>query len=179
MLYFFKFFFLGLEDRMLLIQYILFFLLMLIYDNSANQNGLSLLTDNYNQRIKRFLSRKSFKSKLNSQTRSKNNQQSEDILLNSELYAQDDQEKQNKGFTQQELSEINRILSKKENDYYGILGINKHATPYKIMSAYKKLSLRVHPDKFNAPGATEATQRLNKARTELLKKFENQNKCMN
>jgi hypothetical protein len=151
--------------------------------NNTNQNDLSLLTNNYKQRIKRFLSRKSFKSKLNSQKPSKNNEP-EDILLNNAQYVPNNKEKQsqretNKGFTQQEFSEIKRILSKKADDYYGILNINQHATPDKIMSAYKKLLLRVHPDKFNAPGATEATQKLNKARFELLRKFANQNQSTN
>jgi len=151
--------------------------------NNTNQNNLSLLTDNHKQRIKQFLSDESSESELNSQTQSENNQ-TEDILLNSRLYDENNQEKQsqsetNKGFTQQELAEIQRILSKKEDDYYGILHINNYATRDEIINAYKKFTLRVHPDKFNAPGATAATQRLNKARAELLKKFENQDQSMN
>jgi hypothetical protein len=159
---------------MLFIQHFLFLLLILICEltDSTNQNNLSLLTNNHKQRIKRFLSRKSSKYKVN---RSKNNQP-EDILLNQEKQSQSET---NKGFTQQELAEIKRILSKKEDDYYGILHISKYATRDEIINAYKKYTLRVHPDKFNVPGATAATQRLNKARAELLKKFENQDQSMN
>ncbi len=139
-------------SRMFFIQY--FLLLLLIYEpiGNANQNDLSFIP-----RIKRFLHRK---TKLKTHG-------DDDLLLNGELRIP-----KSKGYTQQELTEIKRILSKKENDYYGILGISHPTTREKIIHAYKRLTLRVHPDKFNAPGATEATQRLNKARTELLRRFE-------
>ncbi|CAF1188584.1 unnamed protein product [Adineta steineri] len=77
-----------------------------------------------------------------------------------------------KGYTQQEVAEIKRILSKTSDDYYGILNINKHSTWETIINAHRTLTLRVHPDKVKIPGATEAMQRVNKARTELLKKFQ-------
>jgi hypothetical protein len=166
-------------------QYFLFLLLVLICEliDTTHQNDLSLLTNNYTPRIKRFLFGKFFKPKSNSQTRSKYNQE-EDILLDGDLYVPDDNEEElqresKEEYTQQELSEINRILSRKENDYYGILGIDTKATPDIIESTHKKLISRVHPDKFDVFGATEATQRLNKARDELLEKFKNQNQSMN
>jgi hypothetical protein len=140
-----------------------FLLLILIYESISNTNQDDL-SNQRQQRIKRFFSRKS--SKLNSRTRSKNDEQ-EHLLFN-------------KGYTQQGLAEIKRILSKKEDDYYGILGINNPATSKKIiMRAYQNLTLWVHPDKMNVPGATQAMQRLNKARTELLRRLEYANQSMN
>ena len=130
-------------------QYFLF--LFLIYEPISNANQHS--------KVKRFLYRKS-KSKSHGD---------EDLLFNSELHIP---KNRNKGYTQFELAEINRILSKKENDYYGILGISHPTTREKILRAYKRLILRVHPDKFNAPRATDAAKRLNKAREELLRRFE-------
>ncbi|CAF3457782.1 unnamed protein product [Rotaria sp. Silwood2] len=165
---------------MLLARFFLL-LLILIYAsiNNSHQNERSFLTKNSNQRIKRFFHRKSSKSQWNTEQLLKNNQPNTKLNNNS-LFSRNPNEKQsksetNKGYTQQDIAEIKRILFKNENDYYGILNINKDATRDKIINAHRKLTLLVHPDKINAPGATEATQRLNKARTALLKKFENQN----
>ncbi|CAF1241851.1 unnamed protein product, partial [Rotaria sordida] len=146
----------------------------------GNQNEFPILTKNPNQRIKRLFHGKSSKSQSNIEQLLKNNQPNT-ILSDNRSFSRNHNEKQSKtenkrGYTQQNLVEIKRILSKKENDYYGILNINKDATRDKIVNTYRKLILLVHPDKITAPGATEATQRLNKALVVLLRTFENQNK---
>lgn len=51
----------------------------------------------------------------------------------------------------------NHIFSiKKCKDYYEILGISKDAGDIEIKKKYRKLALQFHPDKNQAPGATEA-----------------------
>jgi hypothetical protein len=139
-----------------------YFLLLptLTFGLTHNKNDLSLLPNKYNKRIKRFMYGKPSKTRLKSV-------RPDPIPIDAKLLFSNNKEKQ-QSYTQQELADINRILSKKEDDYYGILNINKHATSDKILQAYRKLTLRVHPDKFQAPGTTQATQRLNKARDELL-----------
>eukprot|EP00250_Pteridium_aquilinum_P035551 c9647_g1_i1 orf=366-1430(-) len=52
---------------------------------------------------------------------------------------------------------------RKTKDYYQILGLNKDCTTEEIRKAYKKISLKVHPDKNNAPGAEEAFKHVSKA----------------
>ena len=72
--------------------------------------------------------------------------------------------------TQENVADVHSILKKKPDDYYGILGLGRSATPGEIEKALMKLSLRVHPDKNAAPGANEAMQRLIQARDKLLHK---------
>jgi hypothetical protein len=147
--------------------------------NNTHQNQLPFLTKNFNQRIKRFWSDKSSKSHSKKEKLLKNNRLFTDELLFTNYEGNQLRNLPKKQYTQQEVAEIQRILSKAEDDYYGILHIKKHATWDEILIAHRKLSLRVHPDKINAPGAKEATQRLNKARAELSKKFRNPNQSTN
>jgi len=147
--------------------------------NNTHQNQLPFLTKNFNQRIKRLWSDKSSKSHSKKEKLLKNNRLFTDELLFTNYEGNQLRNLPKKQYTQQEVAEIQRILSKAEDDYYGILHIKKHATWDEILIAHRKLSLRVHPDKINAPGAKEATQRLNKARAELSKKFRNPNQSTN
>ncbi|XP_072954567.1 chaperone protein dnaJ 49-like [Typha angustifolia] len=52
---------------------------------------------------------------------------------------------------------------KKQKDYYQILGLEKGCTVDDVRKAYRKLSLKVHPDKNKAPGAEEAFKVVSKA----------------
>lgn len=61
----------------------------------------------------------------------------------------------------EQLEIVQRIRTTK--DFYQILGLNKDCTTEEIRKAYKKISLKVHPDKNNAPGAEEAFKHVSKA----------------
>ncbi|XVE65604.1 hypothetical protein DITRI_Ditri08aG0013600 [Diplodiscus trichospermus] len=52
---------------------------------------------------------------------------------------------------------------KRNKDYYSILGVGKTCSVDEIRRAYKKLSLKVHPDKNKAPGSEEAFKKVCKA----------------
>lgn len=52
---------------------------------------------------------------------------------------------------------------RKTKDYYQILGLAKGCTSEEIRKAYRKISLKVHPDKNNAPGAEDAFKSVSKA----------------
>ncbi|CAM8924329.1 hypothetical protein QQ045_022932 [Rhodiola kirilowii] len=52
---------------------------------------------------------------------------------------------------------------RKNNDYYAVLGLKRSCTIEEIRKAYKKLSLKVHPDKNKAPGSEEAFKKVCKA----------------
>jgi len=57
---------------------------------------------------------------------------------------------------------------KKAKDLYGVLGVARDADEDTIKRAYKKLALKVHPDKNTAPGSDEAFKRVGKANAILL-----------
>ncbi|KAL4202754.1 hypothetical protein AMTRI_Chr02g222730 [Amborella trichopoda] len=52
---------------------------------------------------------------------------------------------------------------KRNKDYYAILGVEKSSSVEEIRRAYRKLSLKVHPDKNKAPGSEEAFKIVSKA----------------
>jgi len=56
---------------------------------------------------------------------------------------------------------VQKILRTK--DYYVILGVPKDASEDAVKKAYKKLALKLHPDKNKAPGAEEAFKKVSKA----------------
>ncbi|XP_059635085.1 chaperone protein dnaJ 49-like [Cornus florida] len=64
-------------------------------------------------------------------------------------------------YTEEQISIVREIKRKK--DYYEILGLEKSCSVEDVRKAYRKLSLKVHPDKNNAPGAEEAFKAVSKA----------------
>ncbi|KAL2553676.1 Heat shock protein DnaJ [Forsythia ovata] len=65
------------------------------------------------------------------------------------------------GYTEEQVTIVKEIKRKK--DYYEILGLEKSCSVEDVRKAYRKLSLKVHPDKNNAPGAEEAFKMVSKA----------------
>lgn len=64
-------------------------------------------------------------------------------------------------YTEEQVSIVRQI--KKQKDYYAILGLEKGCSVEDVRKAYRKLSLKVHPDKNQAPGAEEAFKAVSKA----------------
>uniref|UniRef100_A0A3Q7JEV9 J domain-containing protein n=1 Tax=Solanum lycopersicum TaxID=4081 RepID=A0A3Q7JEV9_SOLLC len=63
--------------------------------------------------------------------------------------------------TDEHVQLIRQIKIKK--DYYAILGLEKGCSVEEIRKSYRKLSLKVHPDKNKAPGSEEAFKKVSKA----------------
>ncbi|PKU72995.1 chaperone protein dnaJ 49-like [Dendrobium catenatum] len=64
-------------------------------------------------------------------------------------------------YTEEQITIVSQIKRKK--DYYEILGLERSCTVEDVRKAYRKLSLKVHPDKNKAPGAEEAFKAVSKA----------------
>lgn len=64
-------------------------------------------------------------------------------------------------YTEEQISIVRKIKSKK--DYYEILGLENKCSVDDVRKAYRKLSLKVHPDKNPAPGSEEAFKSVSKA----------------
>ncbi|KGN65317.1 chaperone protein dnaJ 49 [Cucumis sativus] len=64
-------------------------------------------------------------------------------------------------YTEEQIEIVRKI--KKKKDYYEILGLEKSCSTEDVRKAYRKLSLKVHPDKNSAPGAEEAFKAVSKA----------------
>ncbi|TKY73191.1 Chaperone protein dnaJ 49 [Spatholobus suberectus] len=64
-------------------------------------------------------------------------------------------------YTEEQISIIREIKRKK--NFYDILGLEKSCTVEDVRKSYRKLSLKVHPDKNKAPGAEEAFKAVSKA----------------
>ncbi|XP_020572481.1 chaperone protein dnaJ 49-like [Phalaenopsis equestris] len=64
-------------------------------------------------------------------------------------------------YTEEQIAIVREI--KKKKDYYEILGLERSCTVEDVRKAYRKLSLKVHPDKNKAPGAEEAFKAVSKS----------------
>lgn len=60
-----------------------------------------------------------------------------------------------KNFTKEQEAQVNQVLSNRK-DYYKVLGIARTADDSEIKKAYRKLALKMHPDKNQAPRSDEA-----------------------
>ncbi|KDP27807.1 hypothetical protein JCGZ_18887 [Jatropha curcas] len=66
-----------------------------------------------------------------------------------------------RNYTEEHVQLIRQI--KRNKDHYTILGVEKTCSVEEIRRAYRKLSLKVHPDKNKAPGSEEAFKKVCKA----------------
>ncbi|KAK2970828.1 hypothetical protein RJ640_014816 [Escallonia rubra] len=66
-----------------------------------------------------------------------------------------------RSYNEEHVQLIRQITRNK--DYYAILGLEKSCSVEEIRKAYRKLSLKVHPDKNKAPGSEEAFKKVCKA----------------
>ncbi|KAI3756609.1 hypothetical protein L1987_56431 [Smallanthus sonchifolius] len=64
-------------------------------------------------------------------------------------------------YTEEHVQVVRKI--KRSTDYYEILGVDKSCSVEEVKKAYRKLSLKVHPDKNKAPGSEEAFKKVSKA----------------
>lgn len=64
-------------------------------------------------------------------------------------------------FSIEMLDVVQKVL--RCRSHYEVLRISQHATYSEVKRAYKRLALRLHPDKNRAPGAEEAFRRINEA----------------
>ncbi|XP_073062574.1 chaperone protein dnaJ 49-like [Primulina eburnea] len=64
-------------------------------------------------------------------------------------------------YTEEQVTVVREIKRKK--NYYEILGLEKSCSAEDVRKAYRKLSLKVHPDKNNAPGSEESFKMVSKA----------------
>ncbi|XP_068662250.1 chaperone protein dnaJ 49-like [Aristolochia californica] len=64
-------------------------------------------------------------------------------------------------YTEEHIKVVRDI--KRQKDYYAILGVERSCSVEEIRKAYRKLSLKVHPDKNKAPGSEEAFKMVSKA----------------
>ncbi|KAK6913765.1 protein of unknown function DUF1977, DnaJ-like [Dillenia turbinata] len=66
-----------------------------------------------------------------------------------------------RSYTEEHVRIVRQI--KTNNDYYAVLGVEKSCSVEDVRKAYRKLSLKVHPDKNRAPGSEEAFKKVSKA----------------
>ena len=75
--------------------------------------------------------------------------------------AQETKKEYVKGTAEQE--KLMREIQAKKNDYYAVLSVERTATENEIKKAYRKLAVKIHPDKCQGTGAEEAFKIVSKA----------------
>lgn len=93
-----------------------------------------------------------------SKHKSSENQSAPDF---SNLHGSSVNNEEEKKYTEDQLSLVRKINS--QTDYYKILGCEKSASESDLKKAYRKMALQLHPDKNQAPGATDAFKSVGKA----------------
>ncbi|XP_030370744.1 dnaJ homolog subfamily B member 14 [Scaptodrosophila lebanonensis] len=66
-----------------------------------------------------------------------------------------------RGFTVEMLDVVQKVL--RCRNHYEVLRVSHHATYSEVKRSYKRLALRLHPDKNQAPGAEDAFRRISDA----------------
>lgn len=66
-------------------------------------------------------------------------------------------------FTEEQESITLSILNRPKHEFYELLQVEKGASDNEIKKAYRKLAIRLHPDKNTHPRASEAFKRINRA----------------
>lgn len=74
----------------------------------------------------------------------------------SEKSREHNQGRQDRDFTPEQKSAVDRVRKCKPTAYYEILDIETKASDGEVKKAYRRLALVMHPDKNGAPGADEA-----------------------
>ena len=68
-----------------------------------------------------------------------------------------------RGYTPEQESGSKKIIALAKKSHYEVLGVNRNATESECKKAYRKLSLKFHPDKNSAPSAENAFKAISTA----------------